>query len=374
MKVLVWGVASFLASSLFFGCSTNAPLKTLYYRNNDQASLENMIIFLRGFSGSYEDFASEGFVDDIRTRRLPFDMASPDAHSGYYFGETLVPRLRTDIIEPAKAQGYKRFWLVGVSMGGLGALMYMLKHPEDVEGISLIAPFLGYPRIIHEIEDAGGVRRWEPGQYDPGSDWQRMLWHSLKQFATGEKPLPVEVYLGYGSEDSFAAADRLLAEILPREHVIITSGGHTPETMKKIWRIFLEKGALRSSSASYPSCGFFKPDQLLPDRPMGSMGTSTFMQQGDAHDPMVSELRWPADQIDFKICGAEMQIVEMELDPGDSAVAEAGAMMCKESWLQSLPFSRLAGRMLQAAPQRGGGKGEGAILGALGGFLDGNNG
>jgi uncharacterized protein (AIM24 family) len=42
-------------------------------------------------------------------------------------------------------------------------------------------------------------------------------------------------------------------------------------------------------------------------------------------------------------------------------------------WLQSLPFSRLAGRMLQATPQRGGGKGEGSILGTLGNFLDGDN-
>jgi uncharacterized protein (TIGR00266 family) len=42
-------------------------------------------------------------------------------------------------------------------------------------------------------------------------------------------------------------------------------------------------------------------------------------------------------------------------------------------WLQSLPFSRLAGRMLQAAPQRGGSKGEGSILGGLGGILDGDN-
>jgi uncharacterized protein (TIGR00266 family) len=38
-------------------------------------------------------------------------------------------------------------------------------------------------------------------------------------------------------------------------------------------------------------------------------------------------------------------------------------------WLQSLPFSRLAGRMLEAAPERGGGKGEGSVLGSLGGFL-----
>ncbi len=39
-------------------------------------------------------------------------------------------------------------------------------------------------------------------------------------------------------------------------------------------------------------------------------------------------------------------------------------------WLQSLPFSRLAGRMLQAAPERGGGKGEGSVLGSLGSFLE----
>lgn len=43
-------------------------------------------------------------------------------------------------------------------------------------------------------------------------------------------------------------------------------------------------------------------------------------------------------------------------------------------WLQSLPFSRMAGRMLAAAPRTGGGgKGEGSILGGLGNLLDGDN-
>jgi uncharacterized protein (AIM24 family) len=41
-------------------------------------------------------------------------------------------------------------------------------------------------------------------------------------------------------------------------------------------------------------------------------------------------------------------------------------------WLQSLPFSRLAGRMLQAAPQKGGSTGEGSILGGIGNLLDGD--
>jgi len=104
-----------------------------------------------------------------------------------------------------------------------------------------------------------------------------------------------------------------------------------------------------------------------------------------------------ADEIDFKVFGAEMQFVEIELDPGESVIAEAGAMMYKDSgiametifggegpflaslrgpgriWLQSLPCSRLAGRRLQAAPQKGGRREEGSILGSLGGLLDGDN-
>jgi len=43
-------------------------------------------------------------------------------------------------------------------------------------------------------------------------------------------------------------------------------------------------------------------------------------------------------------------------------------------WLQSLPFSRLAGRIYAAAPQTGGrGREEGSILGGIGRLLDGDN-
>ena len=37
-----------------------------------------------------------------------------------------------------------------------------------------------------------------------------------------------------------------------------------------------------------------------------------------------------ADEIDFEIRGAEMQYVEIELDPGESAIAEVGAMLAKD--------------------------------------------
>jgi uncharacterized protein (TIGR00266 family) len=42
-------------------------------------------------------------------------------------------------------------------------------------------------------------------------------------------------------------------------------------------------------------------------------------------------------------------------------------------YIQSLPFSRLAGRMMAALPNRGNSKGEGSILGSIGDLLDGDN-
>ncbi len=43
-------------------------------------------------------------------------------------------------------------------------------------------------------------------------------------------------------------------------------------------------------------------------------------------------------------------------------------------YLQSLPFSRLADRILKSAPRMGGNKkGEGSVLGKIGGFIDGDN-
>jgi uncharacterized protein (TIGR00266 family) len=43
-------------------------------------------------------------------------------------------------------------------------------------------------------------------------------------------------------------------------------------------------------------------------------------------------------------------------------------------WIQSMPFSRLADKIISAAPKMGGKrKGEGSILGGLGGLLDGDN-
>ncbi|HYE00736.1 MAG TPA: AIM24 family protein [Alphaproteobacteria bacterium] len=47
--------------------------------------------------------------------------------------------------------------------------------------------------------------------------------------------------------------------------------------------------------------------------------------------PTYGAARGRSDEIDFKIYGQEMQFVEVELDPGESAIAEAGSMMYKDA-------------------------------------------
>jgi uncharacterized protein (AIM24 family) len=70
--------------------------------------------------------------------------------------------------------------------------------------------------------------------------------------------------------------------------------------------------------------------------------------------------RMAMDVVDYEIKGAEMQFVEVELDPGEAAVGEAGSMMFME-----------AGVAMDTVFGDGSGGGTGGLLGsALGGDDD----
>ena len=72
--------------------------------------------------------------------------------------------------------------------------------------------------------------------------------------------------------------------------------------------------------------------------PMNNMGGQPGMQPGVPYDPNRMERNGvfftKADTIDFEIFGDDMQLVEIELDPGESVIAEAGAMNYMDSYIQ----------------------------------------
>lgn len=196
------------------------------------------MVFLPGLGDFAEDYESQGFIEAVRQSRPGIDMIVVDMHFGYYLRRAVLERLRKDVILPAKAQGYDKIWLVGISLGGLGAILYAVEHSEDIVGLVLLAPFLGEDAImIREIAGAGGVTMWQPGEVAE-DDYQGKLWRWVRRHAL-ERPESPIIYLGYGDLDNFELANRLFGQALPKEHVFVTSGGHDWRTWKRLWETFL---------------------------------------------------------------------------------------------------------------------------------------
>ncbi|MFV3076280.1 TIGR00266 family protein [Niveispirillum fermenti] len=76
--------------------------------------------------------------------------------------------------------------------------------------------------------------------------------------------------------------------------------------------------------------------EWLPVRAVGELSSQPNPWAGapGMPPPPGARSRARADDIDFKIHGQEMQFVEVELDPGESAIAEAGAMVYKDASVQ----------------------------------------
>ena len=165
-------IACSAACSIIY--SAPKPIPCAHYSAGQGA--RTLLVLLPGRADTAADFEKQGFVQIARDSGAPVELAAVDARFGYYISKTLGRRLAEDVIDPARARGYQSFWLSGISMGGLGALIYAEQHPGEVDGVLAIAPFLGDDDVIKEIEQAGGLDKWKAtGNAKPG-DYQRELW------------------------------------------------------------------------------------------------------------------------------------------------------------------------------------------------------
>ena len=200
---------------------------------------------LPGGGDEAADFMRNGFIGAVEDSGIHADIIAVDANLGYYFKRNLLPRLHEDVIVPAREKGYKNIWLLGISMGGLGAMIYAKHHPDNISGLIVLAPFLGYPAVINEISDAGGLSRWTPKEPIDKDNYQHDLWKWLKGYAEPKEKRP-RLVLGYGNKDKFGAGSALLAEVLPRDQVFIVPGRHDWKTWGRIFDMILRSGVIPS--------------------------------------------------------------------------------------------------------------------------------
>ena len=127
---------------------------------------------------------------------------------------------------------------MGISLGGMGALLYARARLASVDGVILLSPFLATRGTIAEVTAAGGFDRWRPAP-PPSGDIERglMTWIASPAF---EAEIAPRLHLGYGTDDRFAPASLLLAARLSAQRVVVTQGGHDWPTWRDLWHRILD--------------------------------------------------------------------------------------------------------------------------------------
>src|SRR5262245_32081901 len=147
--------APILLSSCAFNRAAVAPVPTRAQARAADGRASTLIVFLPGRRTHLGVFEREGFFDMVRERGIDADLVETDLHLGYYANGTSARRIGDDIVTPARAAGYRRVWLVGISLGGSGAVGFAREHPGAVDGLILLSPFLGPPEMLEKIRASG---------------------------------------------------------------------------------------------------------------------------------------------------------------------------------------------------------------------------
>ena len=256
MKRIMWFCAMVSMVVVFLGCSGSQDKKKLRsVRYSGMTGKRSLVVLLPTIGGKGSHYMSQGFLDEVWERGFEASLEVVDVKPSLYLGTRIVERLKTEVIEPAKAEGFREIYLVGISLGGHGALVYATKYPEDIDGLIMLAPFIGWDIASDAIEEAGGLEKWEDC---PFLAWNYAceVWKSLKDYISDSENRR-KVVLGFGREDKFADQCRVIAAVLPPEQVFTVPGGHDWVTWKKLFSkvadYFLEVKIQRErQSASRP--------------------------------------------------------------------------------------------------------------------------
>jgi pimeloyl-ACP methyl ester carboxylesterase len=192
------------------------------------------MVWLPGAYHAAQDFVAAGFAEAVRTRRLALDLTFVDLELAHVGDRSALQRLRSELVLTARAEGVA-IWLGGISLGGMFALDYAASHPDELDGLCLLAPYLGNRIVTSEIARAPGVAAWQPGDLAQ-IDEERRIWGYIKSRRADSRPL----YLGFGRDDRFSAAHELLAATLPADSIDVIAGGHDWSTWSRLWENFLD--------------------------------------------------------------------------------------------------------------------------------------
>lgn len=202
-----------------------------------------VLYLLHGNGGTRDDWVQKGRIqrttDSLVARREipPVIIVMPDAGVSWYVDRrekmetALIRDLIPDVEKNLRALKSREGRLIaGLSMGGYGALRFVLKYPEMFAAAALLSPAI-YDPLPPPRSSARSVGTFGEPEFDERV-WQSLNYPALWQ-AYLAKRTPVPMYINSGDHDEFmieAEATRLYSLLRAHEQpaeLRIVDGGHS---------------------------------------------------------------------------------------------------------------------------------------------------
>ena len=222
-----------MTASCFVPRKAEIPMPSQFYDSADEDK-QTLVVFLPGRGDNIGAYERGGFIDTLRESRRPLDSVVVDAHLGYYIARSLAERVYEDVLLPYRERGYKRFILVGISMGGVGALRLRSDHGELIAGTVLLAPFLGGEDVLNDIKAEDDLHAWRAQLGDEPAP-EEQIWTWIEPMIDPDSQQIPSTVLAYGQDDKFRPAGELFGEMLPESHIFTRVGGHKWNTWGPLW-------------------------------------------------------------------------------------------------------------------------------------------
>lgn len=208
-----------------------------WLRDSDSPQADRLFVFLPGRRDMPADFVENGFIEILRNSGMSADAVLVDAHLGYYYRRTFTNRLEADIMAVAREKGYREIWAVGVSLGGLGAVLYERDRPGAWSGIVLLAPFPGDQKeVLNRVLSAASIEEIEFSEPLSEDEYTARFWSWLQAYK--ENP-GFPILLAYGEQDRMEKEQSAIARVLPEEWVFTQPGGHDWKAWRRLWKTLM---------------------------------------------------------------------------------------------------------------------------------------
>ncbi len=222
------------------GGDVTKPVPTTFIAAPQPA--HRLVVMLPGRGDSLQGLTDTGIAGIIQESWPDADVLLTGLTMPFYRQGRAVQRLHEEVIQPARRKPYQQVWLAGISLGGMGALLYDSEYPDQIDGLLLLSPYLGDDAIHQQIREAGGLAAWRPG---PGqaigpATFQHELWRNLQAWSQRTQRTDT-TWVAYGADEPFRHPIELMTPLLPIDHVIVLPGKHNWTLWRPAMRELLER-------------------------------------------------------------------------------------------------------------------------------------